>query len=109
MSEIPQDSEACAAWVHQLYREKDDIFDHFAKNDTFEGKGLPRYEIPRNYSDLMVVLGWMVVIGVPSIIYFIKFILTSSIFSIIVLLVGLLAGNGIIFSEIFSLATVFLF
>ena len=78
MSKIPLETEECSNWVHQLYREKDEIYDYFVNHGTFEGRGLPRTEIPRNYYDLIIELFWMSVIGVPTLFYLFKFVLTSS-------------------------------
>ncbi|CAF4227221.1 unnamed protein product [Rotaria magnacalcarata] len=79
ISEIPTDTEGSSNWVHELYREKDKIYDYFAQHGTFAGNGLPRVEISRNYYDLLIELGWVVIIGMPSIIYFFQFLWTSSI------------------------------
>ncbi|CAF1420341.1 unnamed protein product [Rotaria sordida] len=81
MSEIPTDAEGSSNWIHQLYREKDQIFDYFAQHDTFEGNGLPRTKIPCNYYDLLIELGWIIIIGIPSIIYLFQFLWTSSLFA----------------------------
>ena len=54
VSEIPQDTEGCSNWVHKLYQEKDEIYDYFVNHGTFEGNGLPRIEIQRNYYDLLI-------------------------------------------------------
>jgi hypothetical protein len=91
ISEIPKDTEGCSNWVHELYREKDKAYDYFVRHGTFEGNGLPRVEIPRNYYDLLIELGWMLIIGVPSIIYLFKFFWTSSLLAqfIIVILICL--------------------
>ena len=78
VSEIPQDTEGCNEWVHQLYREKDQIYDYFVDHGTFEGRGPPRVEIPRNSSDLFIELVWMAIIGIPSFFYLLKFLWTSS-------------------------------
>ena len=78
VSDIPQDTDGCNEWVHQLYREKDEIYDYFVKHDTFEGRGPPRVELPRNTSDLFIELGWMALIGIPSFFYVLKFLWTSS-------------------------------
>ncbi|CAF3249312.1 unnamed protein product [Rotaria socialis] len=79
ISEIPTDTEGSSNWVHELYREKDKIYDYFAQHGTFEGNGLPRLETSRNYYDLLIELGWIMIIGIPSIIYFFQFLWTSSI------------------------------
>lgn len=78
IEEIPQDTEGCNQWVHQLYQEKDQIYDYFVEHGTFEGRGLPRVEIPRNPWDLLIELGWMSLIGIPSLIYLLQFLWTSS-------------------------------
>jgi len=78
ISEIPTDTKGCDNWVHNLYREKDQIYDYFVHHDTFEGNGLIRMEIPWNYYDLFIQLTWMLIIGVPSIIYLFQFLWTSS-------------------------------
>lgn len=91
IADIPTDTEGCSDWVHKLYREKDQIYDYFVRHGTFEGNGLTRIEIPRNCKDLLIQLTWMVIIGIPSIIYLCKFLWTSTflaqfIFVIIVIL-----------------------
>jgi len=85
--EIPTDTEACSQWVYQLYREKDEIYDYFVKHGTFEGNGLPKIEVSRNYYDFLIVLGWIIIIGIPSIIYFLKFFLTSSYLAQLILVI----------------------
>lgn len=64
--------------MHKLYEEKDQIYDYFLQHGTFEGRGLPRTEIARNYFDLLIELSWMLLIAVPSLIYLGKFLWTSS-------------------------------
>ncbi|CAF2446903.1 unnamed protein product [Rotaria sp. Silwood2] len=78
VSKIPQDTEGCNNWVHELYQEKDKIYDYFVNHGTFEGNGLPRIEIQRNYNDLLIEIAWILIIGVPSLIYLFKFLWTSS-------------------------------
>lgn len=77
-SEIPTDTEGANQWVHDLYRQKDDVFDYFVQHDTFEGHSLPPIKVPRNYYDLFIVLGWSIIIGIPSIIYLFNVFWTSS-------------------------------
>ena len=77
--------------MHNLYQEKDQIYDYFVRHNTFEGRGLERIEIPWNYHDLLIQLVWMVIIGIPSIIYLFQFLWTSSflaqmIFGILIIL-----------------------
>ena len=78
ISEIPKDTKGSSNWIHELYLEKDEIYDYFARHDTFEGNGLPRVEVPQNYYDLLIELGWIIIIGAPSITFFFQFLYTSS-------------------------------
>ena len=94
ISEIPKDAEGCNDWVHQLYREKDEIYDYFVRHDTFEGNGLTRVEIPRNYRDLCIELFWVMTIGVPSLIYLVQFLWTSSFVAQLIFLILVMIGKA---------------
>jgi hypothetical protein len=91
VSEIPTDTDGCNNWVHKLYQEKDRTYDYFTRHDTFEGNGLSRVEVPRNTSDLLIQCAWMVIIGVPSIVYLCRFLWTSSFLAqfLFVIVIGL--------------------
>jgi hypothetical protein len=52
-----------------------------------------RVEIPRNYTDLLIELGWIVVIGIPSIIYLLKFLWSSSFIAQIIFIILILLGK----------------
>jgi len=93
VSEIPQDTEECSNWVHKLYQEKDEIYDYFVKHGTFEGLSRPRIEIQRNYYDLLIELTWILIIGVPSVIYLLKFLLTSSYLAQIIFIILICIGK----------------
>lgn len=93
ISEIPTDTEACNRWIHQLYHEKDQIFDYFDQHGTFEGNGLPRVEVPRNYYDLSIELCWVIIIGIPSIIYFFNLLWTSSFLTQLILVIIICIGR----------------
>jgi hypothetical protein len=95
ISEIPTDTEESSRWVHKLYHEKDQIYDYFVQHGTFEGNGLPRAETPRNFYDLFIVLGWVIIIGIPSIIYFLHFLWTSSFLAQLILIVIICIGKKI--------------
>lgn len=93
LPDIPKETKACSDWIHKLYQEKDEIFDYFVRNDTFEGNGLPRTEIPRNYYDLLIELFWIITIGIPSAYYAIKFLMTSSWIAQLIFFIILLLGK----------------
>ncbi|CAF1393640.1 unnamed protein product [Rotaria sp. Silwood1] len=57
ISEIPTDTEGSNNWIHELYCEKNKIYDSFVQYDTFAGNGLPSTEISHNYYDLLIELG----------------------------------------------------
>lgn len=78
VAQIPKDTNGCNDWVHQLYREKDEIYDYFVRHDTFDGCGLSRVELPRNRLDLFIELFWIITIGIPSLFYFFRLFVTSS-------------------------------
>ncbi len=94
VSEIPNDTKGCEDWVHHLYREKDQIYDYFVHHDTFAGNGLPRVEIPRNYTDLFIQLAWILIIGIPSIIFLLQFLWTSSIFVQLIFVMLIFLGKS---------------
>lgn len=91
ITDIPYENESkCAEWLQQLFQEKDRIYDHFVKHDDFQGLGLPEVRVARNYSDLLMVLFWHAIIGIPSLIWFIQFILSSSLLAKILVFVVIL-------------------
>ena len=98
-SDIPTDTEGCNQWVHNLYREKDEIYDYFVRHNTFEGNGLERIEIPRNYIDLIIELVWILIIGVPSIYYFLRFLWTSSFLAQMIVAIVIILGKQTTFRK----------
>ncbi|CAF4341198.1 unnamed protein product [Rotaria sp. Silwood2] len=55
ISQIPYEDEVkCAQWLHELFQEKDRIYDHFVRYDTFEGFGLLKVPSVRNYYDILI-------------------------------------------------------
>ena len=93
VEQIPKDTNECANWIHKLYQEKDEIYDTFVRHDTFENHGLTRIEIPRNCYDLLIELGWISIIGLPSIYYLIKFLCTSSLLAQLIFLFLTIVGK----------------
>ncbi|XP_005111448.1 1-acyl-sn-glycerol-3-phosphate acyltransferase delta [Aplysia californica] len=65
---IPIDSvpvetdEQCAAWLRQLFKRKDDLYDSFLQTGKFPGHSVI---IPRRTNDLVMWLFWAVVLCVP--------------------------------------------
>jgi len=90
-TDIPyEDEEKCAEWLHTLFQEKDRIYEHFVQHDNFQGLGVPEVPVVRNYSDLLIEIFWLGIIGIPSLIWFIKFILNSTLFAKILCVIILL-------------------
>ncbi|CAF4348229.1 unnamed protein product, partial [Rotaria magnacalcarata] len=58
--------------------------------------GINRVTIPRNYYDLLIQLGWVIIVGIPSICYLTKFLWTSSLIAqFIFLILIILAPIGV--------------
>jgi len=98
ISEIPyDDEEKSAQFVHKLFQEKDKIFEYFVQHGTFEGAGNPKAtDFKRRKQDLIIEIACLVIIGLPSIYLFMKFLLFGSIWlQIIFLLVVLAAVLGV--------------
>lgn len=70
---------------------KDRIYDHFVRNDNFDGLGVPEVPVVRNYSDFLTEVFWLIVVGVPSLVWFVNFILHSTMFAKIILTLIILA------------------
>jgi len=97
MSEIPYEDEGkCADWLYKLFQEKDRIYDHFIQHDDFQGLGVPQVPVVRNYVDLLIECFWLTIIGIPSLIWFIKFIFNSTLFAKIIFLIILLIAYVIL-------------
>jgi len=93
---IPTDTdEVCAEWLHQLYREKDEIYEHFVQNGRFKlGK---RFQIPKRPTDLIVWCLWATTLSIPLVYYAIKIITSGSIVvQMGVLLVCFLLYKGVL-------------
>ena len=82
ITQIPyQNEEKCGQWLHKLFQEKDRIYDHFVQHDTFDGLGKSNVPLNRNYTDLIIYLVWLIIIGVPSLIWFGQFLFVSTWFA----------------------------
>lgn len=88
ISDIPyDDEEKSAQFIHKLFQDKDKVFEHFVQHGTFDGAGNPRAtDLGRKKQDLIIEIICLVLIGLPSIYLFIKFLLFSSIYSQIIFL-----------------------
>lgn len=75
---------------------QDRVYDHFVQNDTFDGLGVPQVPLNRNLTDFFIQLFWLVAIGIPSLFWFFKFILFSSILAKLIFAVILLVAYLII-------------
>ena len=66
MSEVPEDDEGSALFIHKLYKEKDDIYDVYAREGSFKSLGLKRIDMKLNYYDLYIVAMWALVTLSPA-------------------------------------------
>jgi hypothetical protein len=92
VSQVPYEDETkCAQWLHELFQEKDRLYEHFVQNDTFAGLGVPKISLVPNYSDVFIQFFWFITIGIPSLIWLARFLITSTwyaklIFALIILI-----------------------
>ena len=63
------------------------------EHGTFAGAGNPRANLPRKNQDLIIEILALIIIGLPSIFFFIQFLLFASMFSQIVFLLIIFAGK----------------
>ena len=77
LEDIPTDTdEECAEWLHKLYREKDEIYEHFEQNGTFKmGK---EFSVPKRKTDMIVWFMWAIVLSVPLVYYAGQIIMSGS-------------------------------
>lgn len=65
MSEVPESEEESAKFLHNLYKEKDDIYDVYDKTGSFKSLGLKAVDLPYNYYDLYICIVWVVLLSIP--------------------------------------------
>ncbi|CAF4182815.1 unnamed protein product, partial [Adineta steineri] len=110
VSEIPyEDEKKCGQWLQELFQEKDRIYDHFVQNDTFDGLGLPKVTLNRTYYDILIECFWLVIIGVPSLKWFLQFLLVSTWFAkmmfVLVIILGYVIIQGMINMSVIKIDT----
>ncbi|RNA42726.1 1-acyl-sn-glycerol-3-phosphate acyltransferase gamma-like [Brachionus plicatilis] len=93
MSQVPTDEQESAKFIHKFYQEKDEIYDVFAKNGTFESLGVQKYELAKNYYDLYIALFWSTLLGVPALYWLYLFATNASLLMNSVLAIILLSMN----------------
>lgn len=64
------------------------------EHGTFAGAGNPRANLPRKNQDLIIEILSLIIIGLPSIYFFIQFLLSASMFSQIIFLLIIFAGKS---------------
>jgi lysophosphatidic acid acyltransferase/lysophosphatidylinositol acyltransferase len=84
MSEIPEDDEKAAQWLHQLYQHKDKCLDNFFTYGEFDPKKeMKEYEKfeyieqPRRYYSLINMTCWFVIVCFPLAYYLLKMLLSG--------------------------------
>jgi len=93
-TDIPyEDEQKCAQFIHTLFQEKDKIFEHFLRHGTFAGAGNPvATNLGRKIQDLVIEIVCICIVGLPSLYFMIKFLLTASLRLQLVFLIFVLAG-----------------
>lgn len=69
MSEVPNDDEGSAKFIHKLYQEKDEIYDVYSRTGSFASLGLKRVDLSLNYYDLCIVSMWALICCSPMVYY----------------------------------------
>lgn len=80
ISTIPTDNEKeCSAWLHRIYKEKDDLFDTFATTGSFaETDKIKKRYLKKNGYDLYIALCWIIIIAGPSFYYLLAFLINGA-------------------------------
>lgn len=79
IAEVPvENDEVCGEWLHELYRNKDKIYDNFEKNGRFTlGTEM---DIPWRYNDLATYIFWFILLCVPLFYYLGQVFMTGSLY-----------------------------
>lgn len=85
IDDIPCDTdEECSAWLMNLYREKDEVYENFVQNDDFTiGTEVPL--IPR-INSFVIWWTWTILITVTSCYYFCNILISGSIYTILAII-----------------------
>ncbi|XP_071801099.1 1-acyl-sn-glycerol-3-phosphate acyltransferase gamma-like [Asterias amurensis] len=79
IEDVPKDEEGQVKFIHDLYKEKDMLYEHFVQNETFEGcnhrKTIP---FPSKWSPIFVEVFWLSFLGFPALYYLITVLTTGS-------------------------------
>jgi lysophosphatidic acid acyltransferase/lysophosphatidylinositol acyltransferase len=91
MDQVPVDEKECAKFVYNFYKEKDDIYDVYARTGSFANVGgnVEKVTLPKNYYDLFIFLGWLALFQPPLVYYIYVFVSQSTLLSNALLFLGL--------------------
>ncbi|KAJ8673941.1 hypothetical protein QAD02_005203 [Eretmocerus hayati] len=82
LDSVPENDEAAAQWLHDIYLTKDKMAESFIQTgDFFATSGVPRVEpfkLPRRYWSLVNTLFWATAVLVPMLYYLVKLFLSGS-------------------------------
>lgn len=93
ISEVPTDENESAKFIHKFYQEKDQIYDVFAKNGTFESLGVQKYELPKNYYDFYIIIFWVTILWLPAFYGLYAFVVNASILMNSILIIILILSK----------------
>lgn len=100
-TDVPQDDEGSAKFLHKFYQEKDMIYDVFHRTGSFESLGQPKIPLKMNYYDLYILLFWFCLLGAPILYGAITLILNATLLMNIAV-IGFLLLSKKIFLNIIS-------
>ncbi|XP_034939015.1 1-acyl-sn-glycerol-3-phosphate acyltransferase gamma-like [Chelonus insularis] len=82
ISEVPDNEEDAAVWLHKKYEEKDRMAESFMQTgDFFATSGVPRtqqFRLQRRYYSLINTIFWAIIVLVPMLYYLVKLFLSGS-------------------------------
>ncbi|KZC11257.1 PREDICTED: 1-acyl-sn-glycerol-3-phosphate acyltransferase gamma-like [Dufourea novaeangliae] len=82
LDEVPENEEAAAKWLYELYQKKDRMAESFTKTgDFFTTSGVPRtdcFQLERRVYTLINTIFWAVVVLVPMLYYLVNLFLSGS-------------------------------
>ncbi|KAG5330303.1 PLCC acyltransferase, partial [Acromyrmex charruanus] len=86
IEEVPEGDEAAAEWLQTLYQQKDRMAESFYETgDFFATSGVPRidsFRLKKRCYSLVNTICWAIAVLVPMLYYFLRLLLSGSIFGI---------------------------
>ncbi|GFR67471.1 1-acyl-sn-glycerol-3-phosphate acyltransferase 3 [Elysia marginata] len=94
LEDVPSETEEeSAAYLRDLFKKKDDLFEDFLQTGKFAG---PSYHFPRRVNNLLMFLFWAVLLWVPLAYYIISLFVAGTITQQLIVVAAVAAGAYIV-------------